>query len=111
MKIWEDEKSITYKIDCGCGSNEHIQTVDFELDVGFPGMLTICFYSVFLWKKDYSAKFFRRVWNKIKTICSIIFRDYVEIESSIILQEEEHIRAFMAALSEGLIKIEQKRKS
>lgn len=93
------EPVVYYKVDCDCGSDDHILSFEIEHD---ESMLSLITYQKLSWSSYYSYNnIFGRLWRKIKAIFKLIFLDYIDIEGSIILQGEEHIQNFIDALEEG----------
>jgi hypothetical protein len=102
MKIDEFKDSIYYRIACGCGSNDHDTTIEFEYDKDLPGMVFINFHKKLVWSSHYgTGNFITRFWKRITGALKILFLGYIEVEESLILRDKEHIDGFIEALEEG----------
>ena len=64
------------------------------------------FYKQLAWSAYWGTdNWLHQQWGKLKAIYRIIFWGYIEIEESIIFQDQEHIDGFIQALNEGQEKL------
>lgn len=101
MKTEEFDDSVYYRIACGCGSDEHDTTIEFEYDKDIPSMVFINFYKKLIWSSHWDGNFITRFWRRIIGALKILFLGYIEVEESMILRDKEHIDGFIEALNEG----------
>ena len=110
MKTDEFNNSVFYKVECDCRSDDHILGVEISLEHGkeISSMLFLTFYKKLQWTSWWQADwFYERWWKKAKLVCAVLFNGYIELDSDIILQGEEHIQGFIDAVNEGLNKIKR----
>lgn len=106
MKTNEFDRSVYYKADCSCGSDEHCITIEFEHDEEIPSMIFLNFYKDIAWCCHWgSPNFFKRCWLKTKAVFRIIFTGYIELNESFILQGEKQIEDLIYAMQEGLERV------
>jgi hypothetical protein len=102
MKTDEFKDSIYYRIACGCGSNDHDLTIEFEYDKDLPDMVSLNLYKKLVWTSHYgTGNFITRFWKRITGALKVLFLGYIEVEESLILRDEGHIDSFIKALEEG----------
>jgi len=110
MKTDEFKDSIFYRAACSCGSNEHDITIEFEIDEDIPSMLFLNFHKNIAWCSHWgNLNLFGRTWKRIKCSFKMLFTGYVELDESFIIQGEDDINDFIAALKEGKKLIKKKR--
>jgi hypothetical protein len=107
MGKWED--SVMLKLGCDCGHENCDMTVDMTgraLKDDPPEMrfIEINFYKTMYSTDWYSGRetFFARGWWRIKTALKMIFLGKIEMESTLMIQDQKHIESFVNAISEGL---------
>jgi hypothetical protein len=111
MKTDEFDDSIYYRVACSCGSNEHDITIEFEIDEEIPSMIFLNFHKNIAWCSHWgNLNWFERVWKRISCSFKMLFTGYVELEESFIIQGEDDINDFIAALEEGKTYIKLKGK-
>ena len=120
--------SVTYRVECSCGDNEHDVTIDFEIDKKFNDIslnfykdISFSHYYIYrdvLWfdkivkqKNIVVALLFylkntliypmRVFWCRLKAATRILFTGYLKMESDFMIDNNEHIDNFILALQEG----------
>ena len=105
--------SITYKVECGCGNNDHGCHIDFEYDKDI-NMIELNFYKDVYYdywnEKDGIIHWFPKMWRRLKKAIILIFTGYMEMNESFTLVDTDHITNFIEALQEGLGYIEEHQK-
>lgn len=103
MKTDEFKDAIFYRISCAHSSAEHDLDIEFERDVDFKDDIFLNLYSKLAWSSYWKDddKWYKNLWWRIKGAFKIIFKGYVEVHESFILEGEEHIDSFINALEEG----------
>ena len=106
----KDGRSIWYKIDCDCSSDEHAANIEMEWDNEI-NMLVLNFYkevsySAWLfWKDDNffgkAVDAYRIIMRRIKGAIKLIFTGSLEMQDEFIIQDEQHINDFIEALEEA----------
>lgn len=107
---YKDGKSIWYKIDCDCGSDEHATTIEMEYDKSM-NILSIHFYKEVsysawsFWKDDdFFGKVkdaYRIIIRRIKGSIKVLFTGHLPMSDEFILINEQHINDFIEALQEA----------
>lgn len=99
MKMADFDTGVFYKVDCSCGDDDDITTIEIDCDYG---ILSLNFYKKLEWSAYWGDRnFFERIWHRIKGSLKMLFTGYVYVEGSTIMQSNEHIDNFIAALEEG----------
>ncbi len=102
MKTDEHKNSITFRVGCDCGSDDHDITIDFEKDEDEPSVYHLTFYKKVEWSCYWgNYNWIKRQWKKVKPIFKIIFLGYMEMEENFRFRDEDHINSFIKALEEG----------
>ena len=106
MSTGEGKGFVFYKADCACSADDHIMWLCLEYDEEISTMIDLTLYSKlrcssFWGNKDRLQGF----WFKIKTCLKLLFTGYLEVEETFIFQGEKHIREFINALEEGIVKV------
>ena len=103
MKVDEWEDAVFYQVSCDCGDGGHDLHIEFERDPKLPDMIFLNFYKKLMWSAHWRDKDngFRNIWHRFVGALGMLFKGYIEIEETLVLQGEEHIDSFIGALQEG----------
>jgi len=106
MKVSEFRDAVYYKVDCDCGSDDHIVTIEMEYDKDF-GDISMNFYKQVSWSSHWgNYNWFERTWECIKAATKILFTGWIDLEESFLIQGGDHLDTFIDALNEGRSKIQ-----
>lgn len=106
MKDFGD--SVFYKVDCGCGCDDGMLTIELEYE---DDMFFMNFYKKIAWNAEWKTKWFgQRIWKRIKVAFKVLFTGYFELEESFIFDDEEHVNNFILAIAEGRVRLENSRR-
>lgn len=83
-----------YRLECSCGSDDHIVDMEIENDKEY-GMTFLNFYT----KVHYS--YYKGFWKRIKDAFKILFGGILELDSDFIIQDKETIDHLIEILQEG----------
>jgi len=102
MKLYESKNSKTYRIMCDCIGKDCDMYMEFEID-NDTGMIFLSFGKTLVWSSYYGeTTWYERTWTRIKKSALILFRGYIEVEESHIIQSIEHMENFRKVMDEGL---------
>lgn len=105
METGDFGDSVWYKLNCDCGSDDHITTIELEHDEEF-GMVTLNFYKKMEWTSKWGdIPWYHRFWKRLTCSIRMLFTGWIEVEEYVILQGEEHIDGLIEALKEGKEKV------
>lgn len=106
----KEVRSIWYKVECDCGSDEHAATIEMEYDKEM-NMLSLHFYKEVsysawcFWKDDnFFGKVkdaYRIIIRRIKGAIKVLFTGHLPMEDEFLLVDEQHINDFIEALEEA----------
>jgi len=97
--------SITYNVDCSCGSKEHSTRFGFEIDEDFGDVSLRIWMPLYCF--IYQNSFFKRIKLRIKYAFQILFGKMIEVDGELLLQGPEHIQNTIDALIEGQEKMKK----
>ena len=103
-KVFDMESDFMYRIGCSCGDPDCDCNIYFEYDKEY-NVFDIIFYKKLYIKNSFSLNFFKSVFDKIKLIYKVIFKNYIETESDFMIQDPEHLDSIIEALNEAREKI------
>jgi len=102
MKMQEfggNNPTVFYKLDCDCGDNDHIITLELEY---IMSDVNLTMYQNIGWSSYYGGNnLFYRIKERIINSFKVLFFGHLEGEATLILNGEEHIQSFINALEEG----------
>jgi hypothetical protein len=110
-KVAEYDTSVFYNVQCSCMSDKHAQTITLDID---DDVIMLSIYSTIWthynnrWCDTWQEKlehFYNSQTLKWKQVFKLIFTGQVEAENEFLFQGEEQIRDYIAALEEGLEKL------
>ena len=105
MKLEQFATSIYYRVACQCGEQRCDLVLEMEYDKELESIDIRMHKKLFAsahWGIDWDYFDFIRVsWNKIKMCWTIITQGYIEVTEETMIQGEEHIDNFIAALQQG----------
>lgn len=99
MKTAQFSNAVYYQVGCSCQDKDCNMTLELEVHDGimFLNLYKDLAVSVY-WQDD---GFFKKLWRRIKYAARIFFTGYIKLEESHVLQGEDQINNFIAALQEG----------
>lgn len=93
---------VWYKVECGCGDDEHTLDIEFEHDKNAPEYIWITFSKKLFWSSYRDCNhWYESFWRRLKCSIKMLLTGYIEVEESFILNGEKHIDSFIMALNEG----------
>ncbi len=99
--------AVWYRVVCSCGCGDSDITLELEKEDDVKGMVFLNMYQKMSASAYYGdTNFFKILLTKLKMVCTIFFKGYIEVEGSTILEGKEHIDNFIQALEEGKRRIE-----
>jgi hypothetical protein len=106
VKEWKGS-SVLYKVNCGCGCGECDSMIDLSFDKDF-GHIDVEFYQTIQWGDYYQKEhWWERLWLRIKIATQILFKGYIDLEGSFMVEGIDHLNSFITALEEGREKMKQ----
>lgn len=105
MKLDEFADSIYFRVACQCGEQNCDLVLEMEYDKTLDS-INIHIYKNLVasahWGIDWNHfDFIRVLWNKIKICWTIITKGHMQVSEETMIQGEEHIDNFIAALQQG----------
>lgn len=101
MKTDEYSGTVMYKFNCGCNDDDHITTIEFDYHKD-SNDIDITFYKKMSWDSYWNLdNWYERLWSRIKVASKILFTGWIEVDTDVIIKDEEHITSFIEALQEG----------
>lgn len=99
-----------YKVGCDCGGDDCGTEIEFEIDKDFS-YINVNFYKKVIWADHWGYdRFYERWWARIKASFKILFTGYIDMEGNFMIQDIDHLDAFIEALEEGKQKMLKLRK-
>jgi len=109
MKSNEFNNAVYYKVECDCGSNDHMITIELEYDKDLAD-ISMNFYTQVSWSSYWgNYNWFERIWKRITAATKIIFTGWIALEESFLIRGGDHLDTFIEALEEGKRKLDNKR--
>lgn len=114
MKVNEWDTEVWYEIGCICTGDDCRSQIAFEIDKEF-NHIDIIFYKKVMWA-DYwgNNPFYVKWWKRFKASLRILFTGYIELEGDFMIQDIDHLEAFIEALDEGkqkMLKLKEEHKN
>ena len=112
-KVAEYPDSVFYKAHCDCMSDNHTQTLILDYDKEFD-IVTLAVHSTITtqYNTDWCTTWQERLeqWYnaqilKFNQVCKLIWTGQIEGENEFLFQSKEQVRDYIAALEEGLDKL------
>lgn len=101
MQVFETPDLVHYKLNCNCGSDDHISTIEIEVDKEFHDM-NLNFYKKMVWTSHWGdIPWYQRIWKRLTCSIKVLFTGWVELEESVLIYGEDNINSFIEALEEG----------
>lgn len=83
---------------CECTSNDHSQQLVLEIDEdGYYVSCTI-FQDLFWMERNYSDKWYARVWFRLKNATKYLFTGHARISGEHLFTKDQHIKDYAGAL-------------
>jgi len=105
MKTHEFDDAVFYRVACQCGDQKCDLVLEIEYDKECESInlnMSKLLAASAHWGRDWDYFDFIRVWgNKVKLCLKIIFKGYIEVSETTMIQGEEHINGFISALQQG----------
>jgi hypothetical protein len=95
--------SISYNVDCDCGSKEHSARFAFEIDEKFADISLRVWMPLYCFVHENS--FFKRIKLRIKYAFQILFGKMIEVDGELLFRDSEHIQNAIDAMIEGKEKL------
>ena len=109
-KLSEYEDAVFYRVNCSCMGEDCDLTLEMEYDKKC-NCIDLNIYSDLKWSAYWGSpycKWYSILWRKIKAVIRLLFIGHIEVSEGILIQDKEHIDAFIEALQEGSKKLERK---
>jgi len=97
-KTFDNDKDISYKIDCDCGDHEH--NVEMFLDCDNDNIVELTFYVEGKVTAYCSDNIFYRAYVRVKKALTILIFGEFTMSSEIIITKEEHVDGIIEAFAE-----------
>lgn len=108
MKLKEYNDLVFYRIGCDCMSPDCDLTLSLEY-IGDFNMVELTIYSDLEWNDIHDLSNWTwpfMLWNRIKTALKVLVKGKIRVESGLVIQNKEHLKAFADALEEGIKHLE-----
>ena len=108
MKLKEFGDSIYYRVGCDCMDKRCELTMELELDED-DKMIYLNLYKDLVWDEYYNNdNRFTRFWRRIKCTLRMLFTGRIELESCLVLKNN-NMMALRDAIDEGISIMEEKK--
>lgn len=110
MKSSEFPDAVYYKVECDCGGDDHMATIELEYDKDLSD-ISMNFYKKVYWSSHWgNYNWFERTWKRITAATKILFTGWIELEESFLIRGGDHLDTFIEALEEGKRKLDNRDK-
>ena len=108
MKLSEFDDAVYFRLACGCDADFHDTTIELEYDKELNDIYLHFYRKVDVVDTWENLNWFQRLKLRIKKAYNILIHGYFEYEDDIIIENKEHIKAFIEALEYGRDKLKEK---
>lgn len=101
MKTDEWPNADRYQVACDCGNPSCNLVVEVEYDKRL-NMTFVNFYQQLKWSAYWNCddKWHKEWWSRIKGAWKMLWKGYIEVEESFVIQGPDHISSFVEVLQE-----------
>ena len=96
---------LDFKSECQCGAHDLHVTIERDAEGGFVSLGL--YDGVYLVNQLEDAPWYKRLWNRIRIACKVLFQGQCEIDYEFVFKNQEHIKEFVEFLNESLARLNE----